>query len=196
MRRYLSKPSPTRRGTRLCWRTLSSTSIGSARSRLRKQHRAKASIRKKHWSRSTRPRSSGTGRRLITRGSNSATRRSPRRSAAALGFAWSIRGTLCTSLLDPFKGRITRLLDTHPYSAQQIFQRLREEGYGGGVTILRTYVRRIRPPKLPVYLKLHFAPGEGAQVDWGGFRTVAVGNTRPRLCFFVVVRAYSRLICV
>jgi transposase len=64
------------------------------------------------------------------------------------------------SVLDPFKTRITRLLDTHPYSAQQIFQRLREEGYGGGMTILRDYVRRIRPPRRPVYLKLHFAPGE------------------------------------
>ena len=96
------------------------------------------------------------------------------------------------SLLDPFKGRITRLLDTHPYSAQQIFQRLREEGYGGGVTILRDYVGRIRPPKLPVYLKLHFAPGECAQVDWGVFGTVAVGNTRRRLSFFVIVLAYSR----
>jgi transposase len=39
------------------------------------------------------------------------------------------------SVLDPFKPRVTRLLDTHPYSAQQIFQRLREEGYRGGVTI-------------------------------------------------------------
>jgi len=70
------------------------------------------------------------------------------------------------SVLDPFKPRITRLLDTHPYSAQQIFQRLREEGYRGGVTILRDYVHRIRPTKRPVYLKLHFAPGECAQVDW------------------------------
>jgi hypothetical protein len=41
------------------------------------------------------------------------------------------------SVLDPFKPRMTRWLDTHPYSAQQIFQRLREERYGGGVTILR-----------------------------------------------------------
>jgi transposase len=65
-----------------------------------------------------------------------------------------------SSVLDPFKPRITRLLDTHPYSAQQIFQRLREEGYRGGVTILRDYVRRIRPTKRPVYLKLHFATGE------------------------------------
>ena len=96
------------------------------------------------------------------------------------------------SVLDPFKPRITRLLDTHPYSAQQIFQRLREEGYHGGVTILRDYVRRIRPIKRPVYLKLHFAPGECAQVDWGAHGTVAVGNTRRRLSFFVMVLAFSR----
>jgi transposase len=53
------------------------------------------------------------------------------------------------SVLDPFKPRITRSLDTHPYRAQQIFQRLREEGYHGGVTILRDYVRCIRPIKRP-----------------------------------------------
>jgi len=96
------------------------------------------------------------------------------------------------SILDPFKSRITRLLDSHPYSAQQILQRLREEGYGGGVTILRDYVRRIRPPKRAVYLKLHFAPGECAQVDWGAYGTVAVDNTRRRLSFFVMVLAFSR----
>ena len=71
------------------------------------------------------------------------------------------------SILDPFKPHITRLLDAHPYSAQQIFQRLREEGYQGSMTVLRDYIRGIRPPRRPVYLKLHFAPGECAQVDWG-----------------------------
>src|SRR4029077_5597097 len=53
------------------------------------------------------------------------------------------------SVLDPFKPGITRLLDTHPYSAQQIFQRLREEGSRGDITIWRYYVRRIRPTKRP-----------------------------------------------
>ena len=96
------------------------------------------------------------------------------------------------SKLDPFKPSITRLLDTHPYSAQQIFQRLREEGYRGGVSILRDYVHRIRPPQRPVYLKLHFAPGECAQADWGAFGSIAVGNTRRRLSFFVMVLAFSR----
>ena len=96
------------------------------------------------------------------------------------------------SKLDPFKPSITRLLDTHPYSAQQIFQRLREEGYRGGISILRDYVRRIRPPQRPVYLKLHFSRGECAQVDWGAFGSIAVGNTRRRLSFFVMVLAFSR----
>jgi hypothetical protein len=57
------------------------------------------------------------------------------------------------SVLDPFKPRITRMLDSDPCSAQKIFQRLRKEGYRGGVTILRDYVRGIRPIKPPVYKK-------------------------------------------
>ena len=96
------------------------------------------------------------------------------------------------SVLDAFKPSITRLLDTYPYSAVQIFQRVREEGYGGGLTIVRDYVRRIRPPKRPVYLKLAFAAGECAQIDWGTFGSVEVDNTRRRLSFFVMVLAFSR----
>lgn len=96
------------------------------------------------------------------------------------------------SKLDPFKSRITRLLDTHPYSAQQIFQRIREDGYCGGISIVRDYVHRIRPPQRPVYLKLQFSAGECAQVDWGTYGSIAVGNTRRRLSFFVMVLAFSR----
>jgi transposase len=57
------------------------------------------------------------------------------------------------SVLDPFKPRITRMLDSDPCSAQKIFQRLRKEGYRGGVTILRDYVRGIRPTKPPIHKK-------------------------------------------
>ena len=54
------------------------------------------------------------------------------------------------SRLDPFKGQIVRWLDAHPYSAQQIFQRLREAGFTGGITIVKDYVHRIRPrPREP-----------------------------------------------
>ncbi|MGA8056101.1 MAG: IS21 family transposase, partial [Burkholderiales bacterium] len=97
------------------------------------------------------------------------------------------------SLLDPYKGTIVRWLDTHPYSAQQILQRLREQGFGGGATIVKDYVHKIRPRKRPAFLTLDFAPGECAQVDWGEYGTIAVGSTRRRLSFFVMVLCYSRM---
>jgi len=96
------------------------------------------------------------------------------------------------SQLDPYKGLIVRLLEAHALSAQQIFQRLREAGYAGGLTIVNMYVRRIRPPKQKAFLKLSFAPGECAQVDWGEYGSIGVGATRRRLSFFVMVHCYSR----
>ena len=97
------------------------------------------------------------------------------------------------SLLDPHKGLIVRMLDTHPYSAQQIFQRLREQGFAGHLTIVKCYVQTIRPKKRESFLTLAFAPGECAQVDWGEYGTIGVGSTRRRLSFFVMVLCYSRL---
>ena len=96
------------------------------------------------------------------------------------------------SKLDPFKGRIVGWLDAHPLSTQQVFQRLREAGYGGGISIVKEYVHKIRPPVREAFLTLAFAPGEAAQVDWGEYGSIAVGNTRRRLSFFVMVLAWSR----
>jgi len=94
--------------------------------------------------------------------------------------------------LDAFKGQIVRWLDTHPYSAQQIYQRLCDMGYDGGRTIVKDYVQRIRPRPPQAFLKLDFAPGEAAQVDWGEMGTVSVGGTRRRLSFFLMVLCFSR----
>jgi transposase len=55
------------------------------------------------------------------------------------------RGRPRASKLDAFKAQVRALLERHPYTAQQIFQRLRTEGYAGGYTILRDYVRLVRP---------------------------------------------------
>ncbi len=98
--------------------------------------------------------------------------------------------------LDPYKKQIVRWLESHPYTATQIFLRLREGGYRGGISIVKDYVHRIRPPRTPAFLTLSFAPGECAQVDWGQFGSVCVGNTRRRLSFFVMVLCYSRMLYV
>ena len=100
------------------------------------------------------------------------------------------------SKLDPYKSYIVRLLELHRYSAVQILQRLREAGYDGGLTIVKDYVRQVRPVRAPAFLTLHFAPGECAQVDWGHYGSVRVGNTRRRLSFFVMVLCYSRMMYV
>ena len=96
------------------------------------------------------------------------------------------------SKLDPFKGEIVRLLERHDYSAQQIFQQLKESGYPGRYSILKRFVRQVRPKSKPAFLTLRFQPGECAQVDWGCAGSVPVGGTRRRLSFFVMVLAFSR----
>ena len=100
------------------------------------------------------------------------------------------------SKLDPFKGRIVGWLDAHSLTAQQVFLRLGDAGYEGGISIVKDYVHTIRPRRREAFLKLAFAPGEVAQVDWGEYGTIAVGNTRRRLSFFVMVLAWSRQLYV
>lgn len=101
-----------------------------------------------------------------------------------------------SSKLDPYKDDIIRMLEFHPYTAMQIFQKIKETGYVGSYSVVKRYVRRARPRRAPAYLKLSFAPGECAQVDWGSFGSVSVGHTRRRLSFFVMVLCYSRMMYV
>ena len=72
-----------------------------------------------------------------------------------------------SSKLDPYKTQIVRGLESHAYSATQIFQRLKENGYEGGYSLVKDYVRRVRPVHHPAFLTLSFEPGEAAQVDCG-----------------------------
>ena len=100
------------------------------------------------------------------------------------------------SKLDPFKPQIVQMLEKYPYSAAQVLQRLRAQGFDGGYSLVKAYVRTVRPKRQAAFLKLAFAPGECAQVDWGSFGSVPVGQTSRRLSFFVMVLCYSRLMYV
>jgi transposase len=101
------------------------------------------------------------------------------------------------TIIAPYKPVIARWLERHPYSAQQVFQMLRkDEGYRGGYTSVKEYVRFVRPVRPAAYLTLAFAPGEAAQVDWGCAGAITIGNTRRRLSFFVMVLCHSRMMYV
>ena len=103
---------------------------------------------------------------------------------------------LRTSKLDPFKKDILQMLEKHRYTGRQVFQRITENGFEGGFTIVTDYVRKIRPTQTTPFLKLVFAPGECAQVDWGSYGTVRVGSTTRRLSFFVMVLCHSRMMYI
>lgn len=103
------------------------------------------------------------------------------------------QGCRRSSKLDSFKDQIKSLVERHPYTAQQILQQLRQQGYTGGYSILKEFVRQVRPVRKSAHLMLEFAPGDCAQVDWGSFGSVPIGSTRRRLSFFVMVLCYSRM---
>ena len=80
--------------------------------------------------------------------------------------------------------------------------RIREEiargpqGYTGSASMLRRYLRQIRPARGRVYQEVHYDPAQAMQVDWGECGTVQVGSTRRKVSVFVAVLCYSRLIFI
>lgn len=96
------------------------------------------------------------------------------------------------SKLDAHRESIRRLLASHEYTAVQVYQRLKDQGYEGGYSILKRFISQVRPRPQKAYLPLTFGPGECAQVDWGSWGSVRVGNTRRALSFFVMVLCHSR----
>lgn len=106
------------------------------------------------------------------------------------------RGVRRAGKLDPYKELIAGWLERHPYTAAQILQRLRQNGYTGGYSIVKEHVRKVRPVTNRAYLKLAFAPGECVQVDWGCAGNVRVGFTTRRLSFLCLVLCHSRMLYV
>ncbi len=100
------------------------------------------------------------------------------------------------SRLDPYKDDLVSLVEKHPYTATQLFQQIQEAGYDGSYSLVKQYVRKVRPKRKPAFLTLAFAPGECAQVDWGLYKTIEVDDTRRKLNFFVMVLCHSRMMYV
>ena len=102
-----------------------------------------------------------------------------------------------TSVLDPYLKQIQGLLNQYPDLSAV---RLREEiargplGYTGSTSLLRRYLRQIRPAHGRVYQEVTYQPAQAMQVDWGDCGTVAVGSTRRKVSVFVAVLCYSRLV--
>jgi len=99
------------------------------------------------------------------------------------------------SKLDPFRDDIRAMLERNPrVLGTVIHQRLTAKGYRGGLTILRDFLRSIRPAPRRVFLRFETLPGEQCQIDWGHFGSLRYGDTERRLYCFAIVLSYSRLL--
>lgn len=90
--------------------------------------------------------------------------------------------------VDPWKPRIGALMQRFPdITAQRVYEILRDEGFDGGYTGVKKYLRRERPrPKpTPSMTTPDYGPGEMAENDWSPYDITFTSGKR------VVVQAFS-----
>ncbi|MCP4364962.1 MAG: IS21 family transposase [Planctomycetes bacterium] len=99
------------------------------------------------------------------------------------------------SILDPYKAEIhTLLYEYERYTAQQLFQKVGRLGYEGGYTLVKEYVRKIRPPRREeAHGDYHPEPGQCGQVDFGHCGLIRVGKELKKVYVFVMVLSWSRM---
>jgi len=102
------------------------------------------------------------------------------------------------SKLDPYKDIIQEMINSGIFNCEVIYERIRDEGYTGGRTILRDYVRPFRPRKQVLAVpRYETGPGRQAQVDWGEYTYIdEVTGEAHKLYVFVMILSYSRAIYV
>lgn len=101
------------------------------------------------------------------------------------------------SILDPFKAGVQKLLEKTPaLSAVRVREEIEKKGYAGEITLIRNYLREIRPCGSRVYQEVEYAPAQAMQVDWGYCGLARVGEIYRKVWVFVAVLCFSRLIYI
>ena len=101
------------------------------------------------------------------------------------------------SILEPYDALIRATLRQTPeMRAPAMLERLRAEGYTGGITVLRDRMRLHRPrPAADAFSTFTVRPGQRLEVDWADLGFLLPGMPR-RVSAFVAVMAYSRMLYV
>jgi transposase len=100
------------------------------------------------------------------------------------------------SLLDPYKSKMNDLVAKYPeLSAVRVLEEIRKgpDGYSGQVSLVRQYVRQIRPARGRIYQEVFYEPAQAMQIDWGSCGRIPIGSTTRSVSVFVAVLCYSRL---
>ena len=99
------------------------------------------------------------------------------------------------SKLDSFKPYLRSRLERFDIPATVLLRNIREQGYNGGISILREHVAEIKDREVCRLVdRFETEPGRQAQVDWASCGTIMHQGRRRRLSLLAVVFGYSRVI--
>ncbi len=98
------------------------------------------------------------------------------------------------SKLDKYKDYIIKKLHDGPFTAVRLFREIQEMGFTGKCTIVRDFVRKVRPEQgVQAVYRYETKPGVQAQVDWSEFGKVEIDGKIQKLYCFNMVLGYSRM---
>jgi transposase len=101
------------------------------------------------------------------------------------------------SKLDPFRDLIQQMVKDYPQiKAPVVLQHIRVKGFAGEITIVRDYLRKLRPDKKQAFIRFESRPGEQFQIDWGHFGSLTYGKSSRKLYALVVIECHSRVLFV
>ena len=105
-----------------------------------------------------------------------------------------LKGRKKESKLDPYKTKIQEMMSQGMFNCAAILERLQEQGYDGGITILKDYVHPYRPARaLPAVQRYETQPGKQAQMDWGITNYIDKDGEIHKVPVFAMVLGYSRI---
>ena len=100
------------------------------------------------------------------------------------------------SKLDPYKEQIRQWLEEAPYSAERIFEKIKERGFTGGHSIVRVFVHEQKEHlNEKATVRFDIMPELHGQVDWAFFEDHLVYEQRKwkNLYCFLMILGYLRM---
>lgn len=97
------------------------------------------------------------------------------------------------SKLEPFEEYLRARMAEGVINCVVLLREIRRLGYKGGKSILKEFVKPLRPPRQPrAVMRFEVLPGEQAQVDWAEFSYLDEQGRKRRVYAFVMLLSYSR----
>lgn len=104
-----------------------------------------------------------------------------------------LNGQKKPSKLDQFKPVIDKMLKNGIFNCVVILERLQQQGYSGGITIIKDYVKDKRPARSsPAVRRYETSPGKQAQMDWGITHYIDEHGIIHKTPVFVMILGSSR----